>query len=217
MHRIMHLSTKPRIFRTFAGCFVLLACLGFCSSIAFSSGKRPLKRAKVGLPAPDFTLKDEKGNSHTLTDYRGSVVVLEWTDPDCPTVEDYYARQNGIDQTAMHTVSNAPVKWFAVNSNYFNTPKMSETWCLRQAMVVRTLLDTSGKIAKRYQVKKTPTIFVIDARGVLRYRGAIDDNPEGNKKQPVEYVRRVLEALINGDKIPFKETEAVGCPVRFKP
>ncbi len=32
----------------------------------------------VGQPAPDFTLTDTNGNTHSLSDYRGKIVYIYW-------------------------------------------------------------------------------------------------------------------------------------------
>ena len=45
---------------------------------------------EVGSKAPDFTLTDSQGKTHTLSDYEGKIVVLEWTNPQCPFVVDHY-------------------------------------------------------------------------------------------------------------------------------
>ncbi len=45
------------------------------------------QEAAVGETAPDFTLPDTFGRSHSLSDYSGKTVVLEWINPDCPVVK----------------------------------------------------------------------------------------------------------------------------------
>ena len=40
--------------------------------------------AAVGQKAPDFTLQDIDGKTHSLSKYKGKIVVLEWYNPDCP-------------------------------------------------------------------------------------------------------------------------------------
>src|SRR5690606_14117102 len=46
--------------------------------------------ATVGQPAPDFTLTDQAGTEHRLSQYRGRIVVLEWINPECPYVQRHY-------------------------------------------------------------------------------------------------------------------------------
>ncbi len=54
----------------------------------------PLARADdsatLGQKVPDFTLQGADGKDHSLSDYKGKFVVLEWTNPDCPFVQKFY-------------------------------------------------------------------------------------------------------------------------------
>ncbi|PON11398.1 thioredoxin family protein, partial [Candidatus Entotheonella serta] len=49
---------------------------------------------KVGQPAPDFTSIDSNGTTHALQAYRGNIVVLEWTNHQCPFVGKHYETGN---------------------------------------------------------------------------------------------------------------------------
>ena len=68
----------------------LLTSTVFASTVQVSAQEAV---ARVGEPAPDFNLVDENGVSHTLSQYLGNVVVLEWTNPDCPFVVRCYESQ----------------------------------------------------------------------------------------------------------------------------
>ena len=48
----------------------------------------------VGKPAPDFSATDTNGRLVSLSDFRGKTVVLEWSNPDCPTVKKHYESGN---------------------------------------------------------------------------------------------------------------------------
>src|SRR5690606_20489111 len=69
-----------------------LAAVLFGSGLAFTT---PVAAAPVvGQPAPAFTAVDSKGQQHKLGDYQGKVVVLEWTNHDCPYVKKHYSSAN---------------------------------------------------------------------------------------------------------------------------
>src|SRR6186713_697829 len=74
----------------------------------------PLPEAKVGAPAPEFELGDLDGNKIKLASYRGSVVVLEWFNPECPFVKKSHTKGSLVDTAARHTKQG--VVWLAINS-----------------------------------------------------------------------------------------------------
>jgi peroxiredoxin len=68
----------------------------------------------VGQPAPDFTLKDASGKAVKLSDFRGKVVVLEWTNPGCPYVRKHYDSGN-MAATQQEAAAKGAV-WLSINS-----------------------------------------------------------------------------------------------------
>ncbi len=64
----------------------------------------------------------------------------------------------------------------------------------------------------------TPHVFVIDAKGKLAYRGAIDDSPdtEGGKNAKVNYADQVLSEILAGKKVSVNATKQYGCSVKYQ-
>ena len=82
------------------------------------------------------------------------------------------------------------------------------------------LADEKGTAGKLYGATNTPHLFVIDAQGVLAYRGAIDNSPDGEGASPtgdklLNYVDAALQALAAGKPVEVKETRAYGCSVKY--
>jgi peroxiredoxin len=174
----------------------------------------PATAADVGQPAPDFTLKDENGVQHSLGDYRGKVVVLEWTNPECPYVRRHYTEKTM--QKTLGAYGSKPVVWLVVDSSYFNTPEKSAAWKKEQGFTPPVLQDPSGTVGHAYAAKTTPEMYVIDAQGVLRYAGAIDDDPRGRNASAVNYVRQAVDALQSGKAVPVTSSPPYGCSVKYK-
>src|SRR6187549_2446998 len=82
--------------------------------------------AEVGKPAPAFTLKDETGKEHSLAQYQGKIVVLEWTNPGCPFVQRHYKVDTMA--TTLKGFDAKKVVWLAVDSTSGNTPDKSASW-----------------------------------------------------------------------------------------
>ena len=168
--------------------------------------------AAVGQPAPDFALADEQGARHALVDDRGKIVVLEWTNSQCPFCQ-RHARAGTMKGLAQRY--SGKVVWLAVNSSHFNTPADSQAWTKANGLPFPTLQDTDGTVGRLYGAKTTPHMFVIDAAGVLRYRGAIDDDPRGTSAKPTNYVAQAIDALLAGESPKFVNTNPYGCSVKY--
>jgi len=169
--------------------------------------------ADVGQPAPAFSLRDEVGTPHTLAQYRGKIVVLEWTNPECPFVQRHYAGKTM--QRTLASFSGKKVVWLAVDSTSHNTPAKSKSWKAEQGFSYPVLQDASGEVGLAYGAKTTPHMFVIDDKGVLRYAGGIDDDPRGHSATPTNYVEKAVNALAAGQPVSPSTTDSYGCSVKY--
>ncbi|HZH76990.1 MAG TPA: thioredoxin family protein [Archangium sp.] len=171
--------------------------------------------AQVGKPAPAFTLKDETGKEHSLAQYKGKVVVLEWTNPGCPFVKRHYTADTM--QKTLAGFDAKKVVWLAVDSTASNAAEKSAAWKKEEGFTYPVLQDASGTVGKAYAAKTTPHMYVIDEQGVVRYAGAIDDDPRGNKKEGItNHVKVAVDALLSGKPVPAATTEPYGCSVKYK-
>ena len=170
--------------------------------------------AQVGKPAPAFTLKDESGKAHSLAQYKGKVVVLEWTNPGCPFVQRHYTADTM--QKTFTGVDAKKVVWLAVDSTASNTPAKSAAWKKTEGFTYPVLQDASGTVGKAYAAKTTPHMYVIDEQGVVRYAGAIDDDPGNKKEGTTNHVKTAVDALLSGKPVPASTTEPYGCSVKYK-
>jgi hypothetical protein len=80
------------------------------------------------------------------------------------------------------------------------------------------LLDEDGTLGRLYEARTTPDMYVIDGRGVLAYKGAIDDQPTpapASLANAKPYVRNALAALKAGKPVTPAETKSYGCSVKY--
>jgi len=172
------------------------------------------EEAKVGQPAPAFTLKDESGKAHSLAQYKGKVVVLEWTNPECPFVQRHY-QANTMART-LEGFDPKQVVWLAVDSTSTHSAGTAKAWKQEKGLGYPVLLDTDGTTGHAYGAKTTPHMYVIDAQGVLRYAGAIDSDPRGSEKSPTNHVKTAVDAVLSGKPVPASTTKPYGCSVKYK-
>jgi len=176
--------------------------------------------------APEFKAKDANGKEHSLADYKGKVLVLEFTNPGspvsgkggCPFMVPRYEKQ--VMQKVADKVSALGGTYLAVNSNNYNTAEDSKEIAKKYDVKFDTLLDSDGTIGKAIGAKTTPHMFVINPEGVLVYRGAIDNSPDGIGESPtgdklVRYVDDAIEAVRASKPLAVAETKAYGCGVKY--
>jgi peroxiredoxin len=178
--------------------------------------------AKVGEKAPDFELSDLDGKPVKLSSYLGKTVVLEWFNPECPFVKNSHTKGSLVGTAEKHQKQG--VVWLAINSG---APGKQGTGAEKNRAGKSSfgfsnpvLLDESGVVGKAYGAKRTPHLYVIDPKGVLVYRGAIDNSPDGEGESPeggklVNYVDAALGDLAAGRAVTKPETEAYGCSVKY--
>jgi peroxiredoxin len=180
------------------------------------------EHATIGQPAPPFTAQDTNGKAHSLSDYKGKIVVLEWTNPQCPYVKKHY--ESGNMQALQKQAAADGVVWLTVASSAkdregYTTPEEANKLIADTgAAASARLMDADGKIGMMYDAKVTPHMFVIGTDGNLAYAGAIDDNPSADPatvKTAKNYVAQAIEELRAGKPVSMPLTQAYGCGIKY--
>ncbi|MDC1069002.1 thioredoxin family protein [Candidatus Kapabacteria bacterium] len=179
--------------------------------------------AKLGEMAPDFTLTSSEGNTHSLSDFKGKYVVLEWTNYGCPFVKKHYKSNNM--QNLQKEMTGKDVVWLSICSSaegkqgYFEGSELQKEVKGQNANCTAYLVDKEGKVGKMYQAKTTPHMYVVSPEGKLIYTGAIDDkksvDPE-DVKTAKNYIKTVLMDAMSGKELSVGATQPYGCSVKYK-
>lgn len=172
------------------------------------------EKATLGALAPAFEAKDQDGEEHSLEGYRGKTVVLEWINPECPYVQRHHEAKTMT--TLAKRFADQDVVWLGIDSSNFVKPEDSKAFQEKYEVDYPVLQDASGEIGRRYEARTTPHIYIIDAEGILRYRGAIDDDPRGSAEEVKNYAEAALTSLLAGEEIAEPETEPYGCTVKYE-
>jgi peroxiredoxin len=181
------------------------------------------KAARVGQPAPDFTLEDLDGRRFRLSDLRadakagreGQVVVLAWWSATGPAV----AKTDPILRALHERYRSAGVRFLAVApfaSREDGRPGTESLTLIREFKRLRKiefplLPDFDRRVCRQYGVDHVPEVMVIDRSGILRYRGAIVTpfiRPGERSYEP--YLENALEAVLAGRMVLRKETRPWG-------
>jgi peroxiredoxin len=188
--------------------------------LALSSGASAA--LQVGQPAPAFTGVDTTGQTHSLSDFLGKVVVLEWTNHDCPYVRKHY--DAGNMQTQQREATADGVVWLSIISSapgkqgHVSPAEADELTTSRDAAPTAVLLDESGDIGRAYKARTTPHMYVIDAEGRLAYMGGIDNIPSANPAdidEATQFVPAALAQVMAGQAADPSVTRPYGCSVKY--
>jgi peroxiredoxin len=183
---------------------------------------RAAAQAKVGAAAPAFSLPATSGSAQSLGDLKGKIVVLEWTNHECPYVRKHY--ESGNMQALQREATGQGVVWLSIISSapgtqgYVTPPQADELTSSRKAAPSAVLLDPAGNVGKTYGATNTPHMYVIDKTGTLAYAGAIDDRPTSRRADVQgahNYVRAALASVAAGEPVKTPVTRAYGCTVKY--
>jgi hypothetical protein len=179
--------------------------------------------AEVGKAAPDFTLTDIKGNSHSLSEFKGKTVVLEWVNPECPFVMKHYDKTGNIPKTQKAATSEGVI-WLQINSGHAGAqgdyaPAKVAEWQQRNAVASTAYFrDQDGKVGKLYDARTTPHLYVVDPTGTLVYAGGIDSIASSHPEDiatATNYVNAALSDLKAGRPVRTKNSRPYGCSVKY--
>ena len=181
------------------------------------------KVAEVGQPAPDFSLTDVDGNTHSLSEYRGKIVVLEWVNPECPFVQKHYNKTGNIPRL-QKTYTGEGVIWLSINSAAAGKqgdfePAQVKAW-MQQVSAAPTdyFRDPSGLVGHLYGARNTPHLFIINRDGTLVYAGGIDSIASAEPEdiaQATNYVDAAMADLTAGRPVAQANTRPYGCSVKY--
>lgn len=197
----------------------LLAAAGLA---AFSSVGLAAQ-AQVGQAAPDFTLTSIEGQSHSLSDFHGKTVVLEWMNQECPFVVKHYQRSGNMPALQKKAAGEGIV-WLVINSGKpgaqgdFSEEKVRAWMKETGAAPTAYFRDQSGDVGRLYGAKVTPHMYVINPEGALVYEGAIDSIRSANAADIAKsdnYVTAALAAVAAGEMPARTNTQAYGCSVKY--
>jgi len=179
-----------------------------------------VEQPKLNIKAPDFSLPGIDGRTYTLKDImgeKGAVVVFICNH--CPYVKAVTER---IVAAAV-TLRKEEIGFAAICSNDAeNYPEDSfdnmKLFAARRGFTFPYLHDESQDVARAYDAMCTPDFFGLDAGGVIRYRGRLDegrtDPPPPDAKS--ELVDAML-AIAHGKPAPENQIPSVGCSIKWKP
>jgi peroxiredoxin len=164
----------------------------------------------IGDQAPAFSLPDTDGAEHGPE----GVTVVVFTCNHCPYALGWHER---LLQVARDYDG---VTFLAINPNDAERYPADSYEAMKERVAVEGgwpmpyLRDETQEVARAYDAKTTPDVFVLDADSRLRYRGAPDEDHRAELR--AEWLREALDAVLAGAEPARPETEPVGCSVKWR-
>jgi peroxiredoxin len=183
---------------------LLLACLSF-----------PIVAAEVGIGdlAPDFAdLPNIDGKSLSLSDFKSAkAVVLVFTCNSCPIAQEYQARFIALAKK----YESQGVVFVAINAKSTEKIPDMKSHAEQAGFCFPYVDDADTSVAKAFNAKATPHLFVLDQQRKVAYSGAFDDHATAEKVKQ-HFVSDAVEAVLAGKQPSITSTKPFGCGIQYK-
>lgn len=174
-----------------------------------------VKKLDQGDGAPDFSLPGIDGDSHALSDLRGSEgTLVVFMCNHCP-----YVKAKINDLIGLHKKFQGKVAVIGINSNDPNFPgegmdnmkDFTKEWGIEFAY----LLDENQTVAKEYGATCTPDPFLFDKDLKLIFHGKINDAMQPEDTATERTMENIIEKHLRGEKIDSWFDPSLGCSIKF--
>jgi hypothetical protein len=164
----------------------------------------------IGAPVADFSLPDLEGMPHRLSEARGKVLLLNLWSADCP----HSARADAAIAELRRSWDDRVLSWsIACNPNESEETIRSVAATRGIALVI---LDRDQAVTSLLGGLTTPHFSLLDRKGILRYRGGLDDLSFGQRVPTRRYLADAVGAVLAGREPDPSETLSFGCAIVWK-
>lgn len=181
-----------------------------------------VKPLEIGATVPETVrLMDFEGKPTSFKDLRGKIVLVHFWSDRCPaekhadpvflSMEKKYAQSKDVVLLGIASNQNElgakPAEGDDYEAFYGDLRKKRDELGYTHTI----LADHGNAVSDLFGAKSTPHCFVIDAKGVLQYGGALDDDLPGKKgDQATNYLVNAAEALVAGKAPEVQSTKPYG-------
>lgn len=181
--------------------------------VIFSVGFAPITKSIspfTNTVYENFTLKDYKGNDHSLSDYTDSkAIVLMFIATRCPVSNAYNKRMEEI----YYEYKEKGVALLGINSNKSEDIDEIAEHAEENGLTFTILKDEKNIVADVFDATKTPEIYVLNNKFELLYHGRIDDSQRESEIISTD-LRNALNEILEGKEVSTPETKAFGCSIK---
>lgn len=169
------------------------------------------EKSPVGRTVADFTLKDYRGKTHSLSDHKKSkVVVIAFLGTDCPLAKLYGHRLGELQRE----YGPKGVAFLGINANSHEGITAVAAHARQHRIDFPVLKDLGNKVADAMGAVRTPEVFVLDEKCTIRYWGRVDDQygVSHTRTEPKSHdLKNAIDQLLAGKPVATPVTKAEGC------
>lgn len=177
----------------------------------------PMAPISVGRQISDFTLRDFRGQEHSLAKLPSGPVVVAFLGVECPLVKLYAPRLADLARE----YESRGVTVLGVDSNQQDAVTELAAFAREYKLDFPLLKDADQAVMQQFAAVRTPQVFVLDAQRTIRYAGRIDDQygftATGQNYQMPQPKRRdlatAIDELLAGGAVTVPNTESPGCRI----
>ena len=171
---------------------------------------RLLHAVEIGSKLGDFHAMDASGGVQSSRLYPGKIVVLFFWSFKCPVSLAYADRMVEFQ----NKYRNRGVVLLGVAAAANESQEEIRANAANLKITAPILVDSDGELMDRLEATHTPSVYILDQNGVLRYKGAPDNNKMPEDKGRVSYMDDAVESLLDGRPINTPETQVFGCSIK---
>ena len=180
----------------------------------------------TGSSAPDFSVVDEQGKKHTLSEYNKSpILAIIFQCTHCPYAQMYEDRIQklyedytpkgvaiiAVNPNAALAASPGELAYTDVDDSYEN---MAIRQKLRQLTYPYFYDGYTQVMSQAYGPKATPHVFIFDKDRKLQYDGRLDDS-QVEARVTTHDARAALDEMLAGQPVAVPHTPAFGCATKW--
>ena len=191
---------------------ILLAAILMMAAFVFCPNENKAQTFAVGSTLEDFKLSDISGKEQSFDSLKGKKgAVLVFLSAQCPVVKGYNER---INQIAADYQAKG-IAFVGINSNATESLDWVKTNATEVGYKFPVLIDKGNVLADKLGANVTPEVFFFDAKNMLLYHGAVDNDRSG-KNITESYLKTAFDSTLAGKKIEKTSANAFGCSIKRK-
>jgi peroxiredoxin len=169
------------------------------------------EKGPLGRKVENFTLRDFRGKEHSLNDFANrKLIVVAFLGTTCPVAKLYGPRLTDLSRE----FEPRGVAFLGVNANAQDSLADVATYARQHKIPFPIVKDPDNALADRMGAMRTPEVFVLDSKRIIRYWGRIDDQYAigvQRSKPSRRDLAETLHELLAGKSVSRPVTEPAGC------